>query len=69
MLQSLIAMYSAAVLCFILVSSIHAEFTEPETSFTNTWAVEISGGPEVAKRVAEEHGYEIVRQVSHDSRT
>ncbi|KAL4234105.1 Neuroendocrine convertase 1 [Mactra antiquata] len=32
-------------------------------TYTNTWAAHIKGGPEVAKRVAEEHGYDIVRQL------
>ena len=35
-----------------------------EQTYTNTWAVEIPGGIDIAKRVAAEHGYEIVRQVS-----
>lgn len=34
-----------------------------ESQFTNTWAVEIKGGPEVAQQVAAEHGYEIVRKL------
>jgi len=52
------------VIVFILGCILHnVELIETEEHYTNTWAVEIPGGFDVAKRVAEEHGYEIVRQV------
>lgn len=57
-------MYSKFVILLTLISIIkNVELLEREQHFTNTWAVEIPGGLEVAKRVAEEHGYELVRQV------
>ena len=52
------------VIVFILGCILHnVELIETEEHYTNTWAVEIPGGFDVAKRVAEEHGYEIVRAV------
>ncbi|KAK6179824.1 hypothetical protein SNE40_012095 [Patella caerulea] len=33
------------------------------THFINEWAVEIKGGPTIAKRVAADHGYEVIDQI------
>jgi hypothetical protein len=57
-------MSSKIVALLILIAVQNVELLEKEEDpFTNTWAAHIEGGPEVAKRVAEEHGYEIIRQV------
>ena len=56
-------MYTRIVLLLIALYSHHVKVTHSESHFTNTWAVEIKGGPETAKKVATDHGYEIVRQV------
>ena len=37
--------------------------TQTEKYFTNGWAVRVEGGIEVAKRLAEEHGFEKVESV------
>lgn len=51
------------LLIFIAVQNVNLQELEND-HYTNTWAAHILGGPEVAKRVAEEHGYELVREVS-----
>ncbi|XP_053406328.1 neuroendocrine convertase 1-like [Mercenaria mercenaria] len=57
-------MSSKIVALFILIAIQNVESLESEKDhFTNTWAAHILGGPEVAKRVAEEHGYEVVRKL------
>ncbi|XP_060571255.1 neuroendocrine convertase 1-like [Ruditapes philippinarum] len=57
-------MSSKIVALLILIAVQNVELLEKEEDpFTNTWAAHIEGGPEVAKRVAEEHGYEIIRQL------
>ena len=56
-------MYTRIAVILIVFCFQNVKFTQSESHFTNTWAVEIKGGPEIAKRVAEDHGYEIVRQV------
>ena len=61
-------MSSKLVALLILIAVQNVELLEKEEDpFTNTWAAHIEGGPEVAKRVAKEHGYEIIRQVSNGS--
>lgn len=40
---------------------------DPHTNplyYTNTWAVKVQGGPEVAKRVAEARGFDYIEPVS-----
>lgn len=56
-------MYTRIAVILIVFCFQNVKFTQSESHFTNTWAVEIKGGPEIAKRVAEDHGYEIVRQL------
>ena len=56
-------MYARIALLLVVLYSQHVTVTYTESHFTNTWAVEIKGGPEKAKQVARDHGYEIVRQV------
>lgn len=56
-------MHSKVVAFIILVVLQYAELLDTDPHYTNTWAVEIPGGFDVAKRVANDHGYEIVRQV------
>ncbi|KAK3595196.1 hypothetical protein CHS0354_002797 [Potamilus streckersoni] len=41
----------------------HLIYLSADNHFTNEWALEIPGGLEVAKRVATDHGYEILRQL------
>lgn len=50
------------LLIFLAISNVELHDIE-NVHYTNTWAAHILGGPEVAKRVAEEHGYEIVRKL------
>ena len=57
-------MYTRIALLLVVLYTQHVKLIYSESHFTNTWAVEIKGGPEVAKKVATDHGYEIVRQVS-----
>ena len=56
-------MYTRIALLLIAFCFQNVKFTRSESHFTNTWAVEIKGGPETARQVAKDHGYEIVRQV------
>jgi len=56
-------MYSMFALCALWLVLILPEIVSSELEFTNTWVVEIIGGPEVAAAVAGQHGYEIFRQV------
>ena len=58
------AMYTRIAILLIVFCFENVKFTNSESHFTNTWAVEINGGLETAKEVAREHGYEIVRQVN-----
>ncbi|XP_052279881.1 neuroendocrine convertase 1-like isoform X2 [Dreissena polymorpha] len=53
-------MTSKAILLLLILLP---EVVPEESEFTNTWAVEIDGGPEIAALVAAQHGYEIVRQL------
>ena len=57
-------MYTRIAILLIVFCFENVKFTNSESHFTNTWAVEINGGLETAKEVAREHGYEIVRQVN-----
>ena len=57
-------MYARIALLLVVLCSQHVTVTYSDSHFTNTWAVEIKGGPEKAEQVARDHGYEIVRQVS-----
>ena len=47
-------------LLFLILAKV--EFINSE-HFTNTWAVEIKGGPDTVQQVAKEHGYDIFRKV------
>ena len=40
------------------------EEEERKNIYTNSWAVEIVGGDEVANRIAEKHGFNNIGQVS-----
>lgn len=46
--------------CFIQLTA-----TADDGHFTNVWAAEILGGPDVARAVAAQHGFTLVRPVIH----
>ncbi|CAG2186691.1 PCSK1 [Mytilus edulis] len=52
-----------AILLQCIFSSIGAHYAVSENHYVNQWAVEIQGGHEEAKRVAKEHGYDIVKEL------
>lgn len=47
------------LLCIYFVHNV-----DSDSHFVNEWAAHINGGYDQARRVAEHHGYEIVREVS-----
>lgn len=50
------------VISFLFVF-LSISYAVSENHYVNQWAVEIQGGHEEAKRVAKEHGYDIVKEV------
>ncbi|XP_061116792.1 neuroendocrine convertase 1-like [Conger conger] len=58
------SMRCCARVAVCVVISVVAALAEPgDRQYTNEWAVEIPGGPEAAKTIARELGYDLVRQI------
>ena len=56
-------MYSRRLFILIISWVVYVDLIKADSDYTNTWAVEIEGGDDVARRVAEQHGYRVVRKV------
>ena len=52
------------LLTWDIVARAVEEEEERKNIYTNSWAVEITGGDEVANRIAEKHGFNNMGQVS-----
>ena len=52
----------ASCLVYLAVSGVCGE--EQEDTYLNLWVADIKGGQELARSVAEQHGYQLVRAVS-----
>ncbi|CAG5130533.1 unnamed protein product, partial [Candidula unifasciata] len=53
--------YGILLLLSVTLSELELIVAENEGHFENSWAAEIIGGVDVAREVAEQHGYRLVR--------
>lgn len=42
---------------FLVLMTVELKWIDSAEIYTNTWAVQVNGGPEEANRIAREHGF------------